>query len=55
MEQATLEALVNTYIENYELELVKFQVNGEDVTSDLLEADENGYSTYFEDYEEIQK
>lgn len=55
MEQATLEALVNTYIENYELELVKFQVNGEDVTSDLLEADENGYSTYFEDYKEIQK
>ncbi|MFR1833803.1 MAG: GerMN domain-containing protein [Lachnospiraceae bacterium] len=54
MERATLEALVNTYIENYELELVKLQVNGEDVTSDFLEADENGYSTYFEDYEEFQ-
>ena len=48
-----LVALINTFIENYELELVKLQVNGEDVKSDLIEADENGYSTYFEDYEEI--
>ncbi len=55
MNQATLEALVNTYIENYELELVKFQINGEDVKSDLLETDENGYSTYFEDYEDLWK
>ena len=51
--KATLVALINTFIENYELELVKLQVNGEDVKSDLIEADENGYSTYFEDYEEI--
>ena len=44
---------MNTYIENYELELVKLQVNGEDVKYYLLEADENGYSTYFEDYEDF--
>ena len=51
--RATLEALINTFLENYELELVKLQVNGEDVVSDLIAADENGYSTYFDDYEEI--
>lgn len=55
MNQATLEALVNTFIENYELELVKLQINGEDVQSELLEADEDGYSTYFEDFEDFQK
>ncbi len=51
--KATLEALINTYIENYELELVKLQVNGQDVSSDLIEVVEDGYSTYFDDYENI--
>ena len=49
------EALVNTFIENYELELVKLQINGEDVQSELLERDENGYSTYFEDFADFWK
>ena len=55
MNRATLEALVNTFIENYELELVKLQINGEDVQSELLERDENGYSTYFEDFADFWK
>lgn len=53
-EKTVLMAVVNTFLENYELELVKVQVNGVDANNGAVEADENGYSTYFDDYKEVQ-